>query len=101
MAPQRRQLVHRLRVDTWLGLTPDWSVRMFGCCCLLLLLFVCVCACVRAQAKDLPIGEIVQKATLKKVLLSEQKVRSPAVGRAVLAVVSSWHRLALAVQALR
>ncbi len=29
------------------------------------------------QAKDLPIGEIVQKATLKKVLLSEQKVRTP------------------------
>jgi hypothetical protein len=30
--------------------------------------------CVVVQAKDLPIGEIVQKATLKKVLLSEQKV---------------------------
>lgn len=28
------------------------------------------------QEKDLPIGEIVQKATLKKVLLSEQKVRT-------------------------
>lgn len=30
--------------------------------------------CTTAQAKDLPIGEIIQKATLKKVLLSEQKV---------------------------
>lgn len=31
-------------------------------------------SCAVVQAKDLPIGEIVQKATLKKVLLSEQKV---------------------------
>jgi hypothetical protein len=34
--------------------------------------------CSSAQAKDLPIGEIVQKATLKKVMMIEQKVSTTA-----------------------
>lgn len=38
-------------------------------------------AIIACQAKDLPIGELVQKATMKKVLLSEQKV--PILGVAV------------------
>jgi hypothetical protein len=72
--------------------------RSDTCWLLLLLLYVCARVFAYAQAKDLPIGELVQKATMKKVLLSEQKVREVTCcrqGRAGAGVV-----LASAVQAL-